>query len=361
MFLNLVKINQQLNKVKISQKGNKLYLRATLPSKPGDGLKDKQYDISTGLSGNEEGLKNALILAKRLETEIITVELMRKLDPISAKFDWTKWDKRIKDNDQLLVSQWLKRYEEYYWQTHEKTLSTQDTFNNYRRFFNFLPQDKALSEEILFNVLAKFTPNSRDRLGAYSCYRAIARFAGLTLDDRFKQLRGNYTPKKTAKIPTDEEIIECWNNFARTDWQWAYGLMAAYGLRGHEIFHVDLTDYPIVRVLPETKTGERLVYPIPKDWPDLFALDRNLVPEIPREGKSNKDLVTRLGSEFTRYKLPFTGLGLRHAYAIRCAVYGVDSAIASLWMGHSLEVHQKTYFRYIQKIAMDKIHSNLGK
>jgi hypothetical protein len=38
-------------------------------------------------------------------------------------------------------------------------------------------------------------------------------------------------------------------------WRWVFGMLAAYGLRGHEVYKADLADFPTVRIPQDTKNG----------------------------------------------------------------------------------------------------------
>lgn len=49
---------------------------------------------------------------------------------------------------------------------------------------------------------------------------------------------------------------------------------------------------------------------------------------------------------------------LRHAWAIRSIHHGLNPSIASKMMGHSVEMHTKTYHYYLSKQDMDKAYSN---
>ena len=63
------KANQKLDRVAIVKRGKRLILRATLPPKPGDGVKNKQYTISTGLEATSLGLKLAIAKSQELEAD----------------------------------------------------------------------------------------------------------------------------------------------------------------------------------------------------------------------------------------------------------------------------------------------------
>ena len=54
-----------------------------------------------------------------------------------------------------------------------------------------------------------------------------------------------------------------------------FALMATYGLRNHEVFFSDLSCLKkggdkILRVFPNTKTGEHQVWPFHPEWVGLF-------------------------------------------------------------------------------------------
>ncbi|MEM6716600.1 MAG: hypothetical protein AAGD09_21015 [Cyanobacteria bacterium P01_F01_bin.56] len=68
------------------------------------------------------------------------------------------------------------------------------------------------------------------------------------------------------EIPSDEDIIRYRNELENPAWQWVYGVMACYGLRNHEVFYLDLSEFPVVRVLDDTKTGAREVWPCYPEW-----------------------------------------------------------------------------------------------
>lgn len=51
---------------------------------------------------------------------------------------------------------------------------------------------------------------------------------------------------------------------------------------------------------------------------------------------------------FKRYGVPFRPYDLRHAWAVRCIHLNVSDTIAAKMMGHSVDVHQKTYQHWLQ-------------
>ena len=146
--------------------------------------------------------------------------------------------------------------------------------------------------------------------------------------------------------------------------------MATYGLRNHEVFFCDFsslskTGDKILRILPNTKTGEHQVWPFHPSWWELFELDQlekgpDSLPAI------NTDLNTttlqkvgrRVSEQFRRYSLPLTPYDLRHAWAVRTIHIGLPDTVAARMMGHSVTIHNRTYHHWItrrdQQQAVDK-------
>ena len=92
---------------------------------------------------------------------------------------------------------------------------------------------------------------------------------------------------------------------------------------------------PVLKVLEETKTGFRLVYPIPDeklviDW----KLDERVMPLIKTEGKSNRVLGGKISQKYNELGIP-SPYHFRDAYAIRGEVLNFNPATVAQWMGHS--------------------------
>jgi len=79
-----------------------------------------------------------------------------------------------------------------------------------------------------------------------------------------KCYKGNYSTSQVEPrdLPEDDRIEQRYLSIPNPAWQWVYGMIACYGLRNHEIFHLDLdslkTAPGILEVL-DGKTGARTV------------------------------------------------------------------------------------------------------
>ena len=329
------KANSKLDRIKIMQRGKRLTLRGTLPPKPGDGVKPKQYTISPGLPATEEGLKLAVIEAQKIEADLIY-----------GRFS------HAQDLNTLTVGQATWEFEQHYWATREKTINRANNYKyDYRNHFLFLPQDEILTVELLKKALLFTAPDSRQRRGMTIAYNALLKH--FNVDSGLNKYKGNYQPTTKREIPTLEDIDRYYAKMRSPQWKWVFGIIACYGIRPHEIFHLDcslMQEYPpCLQVKEETKTGARLVYPLPDaSRVTQWQLHKFVLPKIDTTGKSNMELGQKIGQRFWEYKIP-SPYHFRDAYAITGEVLNYNPALVAQWMGHSLDTHFKRYLRHINQ------------
>ena len=316
-------------------RGKRLTLRGTLPPKPGDGTKPKQYTISPGLPASPEGLKLAVVQAQKIEADLIY-----------DRFSW-----RI-GTEKLTVEKAVDEFEKHYWATREKTVNRSNNYKyDYRDHFLFLPQDEYLRAELLKKALLTTAPDSRQRRGMTIAYNALLKH--FQIDNDLNKYKGNYQPAISRKIPTLEDIDRYYNRMRSPQWRWVFGIIACYGIRPHEIFHLDcsmMQEYPPALIVKQkTKTGSRLVYPLPDETRiKLWNLYDPILPKTETEGKSNMELGRKIGQKFNEMKIP-SPYHFRDAYAILGEVHNYNPAMVAQWMGHSLNVHYKKYLKHINK------------
>ena len=214
-----------------------------------------------------------------------------------------------------------------------------------------MPQNEILTVDLLKRALLTTPADSRQRRGMAIAYGALANYLDISHD--LNKYKGNYQPKQKRKIPTSEEIDCYYSQMKSPQWKWVYGMIACYGIRPHEIFHLDCSELgnypPVLRVKQKTKTGSRLVYPLPDakritDW-HLF---NPVMPKINTSGKSNIELGAKVSQKFYERKIP-SPYHFRDAYAITGAILNYNPATVAQWMGHSLNVHYKKYLRHINQ------------
>lgn len=221
-------------------KGN---LQGTFPPVPGS-AKDRpqQQRIALRLPANPRGLSVAELRAKEAGTALE-----------QGTFDWREY----RSDRAETVGEWVERFHQQF----EGAKLTWD--KDYRASFNKLPPDAPLTAELLRQTLEGVKaskPNSRVQLRVYNAFRKLAMYADLSTDG-LKGLKGSYSASEIdpRSLPTDEAITKMRAGIKDDGWRWLFGMLAAYGLRGHAAYKVDLADFPTVRVLPDTKTGARFV------------------------------------------------------------------------------------------------------
>jgi integrase len=353
----LSQLNHQLKSlgigVRIRQKGNKLYLRATLPPKPGSRqTADYQQEISLDICANIAGFKLAKL-------EALTVWMSLE----SGEFDWQPYLKR-RATKQKLVHEWIKEFEADYFDRRERNPKSETTYDkDYRLTFKKLPQDIPLTAEGILELVKSTKADSRNRKRYCIALQALARFAGVDID--LKRFKGTYNLKKTKRrnLPDDDLIEEWREKILNPAWQWVYGMLAVYGLRPHEVFNLDLQRLSQgekgLRVL-DGKTGARLVYPFPLAWWEKWRLWEVNLPVV--TGSSNSAYGCRVQQYFKRSRVPFHAYDLRHCFAIRAMKMGLNLSLAAQQSGHSVAIHTDLYHRWISEKthqeAFEALNSN---
>jgi hypothetical protein len=141
------KINNRLKIAKVGvtvrQIGERLYLRATLPPKPGE-TKPKQRDLSLGIYANPAGLKRAEAEARKLGGELACKE-----------FCWEGWLKPEQTSAQLL-GVLIEKFKQDYFSCRARTPKSETTWRTeYRTVLSQLPADQPASAEIFRQIIIR--------------------------------------------------------------------------------------------------------------------------------------------------------------------------------------------------------------
>lgn len=330
-------VNQRLKaglvRVALRQRGGALYMVATLPPKPGNNRpKPYQQIIALGVPANENGFKRAEDEARRLGAALALKE-----------FDWSLYIEA--ESDRNLAAAVIARFKAQYMATH--SLSEATWKGHWNDVYGRLPQGKPLEVATLLETVYATPRNSRNRLQTCKKLQKLADFAGLKVD--LLQYQGNYGNSQVVRtIPSDEEIVYWRSQLHSPEWQWVYGMMAAFGLRNHESFFCEFVADGLHVV--KGKTGPRMVFvALYPEWVEQWDL-RNVKRPVLALDKEFGYLGDRTCKAFKRHKIPFTPYDLRHAWAIRASVrfrYPIPTSAAL--MGHSPEIHLKTYQRHINE------------
>jgi integrase len=338
------------SRVVIELRNNSLFLRGTLPPKPGSEKRlPHQQRINLDATFTVAGIQYAETEARRVTNALN-----------SKDFTWDTYlsgrDKMrlVEKNRQPTVAELVDQFVREYWRKHEQTDAAKYTLEkDYLAVFKRLPQDIELSEQVIMSAIETTEPNSRARQRYCLALGLLAKQANIPFDP--KPYRGKYQPKE-RKPPTNEEIIVAWEKVQQKSKAWAnvLALLATYGLRAHEVFFLDFARYPVVRV-NEGKTDARDAYAYPREWCKLFNLEGITRESLPHCTGTHADIGHRVTTQFRRYELAFRPHDLRHAHAIRMIQHNVPVEIAARYHGHSTTVHTRTYQRWLRQEVLDEI------
>jgi integrase len=236
---------------------------------------------------------------------------------------------------------------------------------DYAKILKHLDETRPLTKHRLTDLIQRWEPNTRSRQRACCAAKYLAKHAGLDWDPG--ELRGHYhaEPVDPSKIPEDPEIESQFHLLRNPSWRWVYGCIATYGLRPHEALRADTTrcasgDHKFW-VPKNTKTGPRRVWPIPPEWYYDFGISHPRLPNVSLD-RTNE----ALGHSASEYfgdtaKLPFNLYSLRHAWARRAYLEGLDDAAAAKMMGHSLQIHQTIYRAWFDDLVSEAAYQRMLK
>tara|TARA_Y100001968_G_scaffold89236_1_gene80303 strand:+ start:19039 stop:20196 length:1158 start_codon:yes stop_codon:yes gene_type:complete len=355
-------------KIRIENRRGILNLRGPLPCKKDKDLLKVQR-LSLQIPANDKGL---------IKAENLLNLLLLQLE--HNQFNWNNWKKDKKEKEprekNSLIEE-IGKFEEQFFKDPlrcNSKSSSQTTWNSaYKPYLRRLKeigtgQKNELNVNLFCKALLSYEQNSRSRQQCSSSLSVFARYLNLKLPDNWRKMGSGYGLQKYRfrELPTEKTIKRSLDLIPNDQWRLVYGLMACYGLRNHEVFFSDLSciskegDH-ILRVLPNTKTGEHQVWPFHPEWVDFFDLyelnkHSQALPKINTDlSKTSLQKVGRRVSEqFRRYNLPLTPYDLRHAWAIRTIHIGLPDTVSARMMGHSVSIHTRTYHHWITRRDQQK-------
>ena len=229
------------------------------------------------------------------------------------------------------------------------------------------------------------------------------KIATAELLERINGLKAKRKPPEAKFIPTEQDVEEWLDNLVKHDplKAWAAAMLATYGLRNHELWHInalpgeDPANPSFIEIAEHTKTGvPRVAIPLPERWIWRYKLNdlehsrsmlRALRAKHPvktatcqltgeQVAANNPDLGRQVTKWFncplrpqSEFAVPLfgwvtpkrppgaetepvpvrgrcTAYGLRHSWAIRAKQQQSWSCeLKASSMGHSVQVHTSTY------------------
>lgn len=375
LLIGLAQVNQALAQagvsLRIELRGQRLGLRGPLPCRRGSGRHPVQR-ISLGLPADTAGLQLA---RERLK------EVLRQLQ--QGRFAWSAWGVQpaqppspawLAAATQTAAGDWLglEAFEAAFFadpRRRRNPAGCRTTWSS--AYLPYLRRLAAVAAErelplglpLLEMALESYAASSRSRQQCGTALAALARHFELDLPDNWSERAAGYGlhAAQFRRLPGDPQILLWAEQIPNPAWRLAYGLMATYGLRNHEVFFCDLSALApggdrVIRVLPTSKTGEHQVWPFQPDWVEHFGLEQlgSAQPPLPAVATDLRHTTLqqvgrRVAEQFRRYELPITPYDLRHAWAVRTIHIGLPDTVAARMMGHSVAIHTRTYHHWITR------------
>jgi integrase len=356
--------------LRLERRGQRLGLRGPLPCRHGTGQLVVQR-ISLGAPASEEGLGQAVQQLRQVVAQLQT-----------GTFAWSQWAKRGAGSlaaagpptggAGAAVADRLVAFEAAFFadpRRRRNPAGARTTWTAaYQPYLRRLArlaeqQGQSLGPELLEHALESYALGSRSRQQAGTALAALARHLELELPADWRERAGGYGlhAAQFRRLPSDAQILQLLERIPNPGWRLAYGLMATYGLRNHEVFFTDLSALGpggdrVIRVLPTSKTGEHQVWPFRPEWVERFELERlgvdpALLPPVTTDLRRTtlQQVGRRVAEQFKRYALPITPYDLRHAWAVRTIHIGLPDTVAARMMGHSVAIHTRTYHHWITR------------
>jgi len=356
--------------LRLELRGARIGLRGPLPCRRGRGTLLVQR-ISLGQPASDTGLVAALAQLQQVAAQVS-----------AGSFDWTPWARRgsrspdaaarpTGDGAAQLADR-LAAFEAAFFSDPRRRRNPAGTrttwtaaYQPYLRRLARLAEQQALGlgPELLLHTLESYALASRSRQQAGTALAALARHLELELPADWSERAAGYGlhAAQFRRLPSDSQILQVLEQIPNPGWRLAYGLMATYGLRNHEVFFCDLSALApggdrVIRVLPTSKTGEHQVWPFQPEWVEGFELERlgadpGLLPAVRTDLRRTtlQQAGRRVAEQFRRYGLPITPYDLRHAWAVRTIHIGLPDTVAARMMGHSVAIHTRTYHHWITR------------
>ena len=362
----LITANEELaaqgSRLRIEQRGQKLGLRGPLPRRD-DRARQSVQRISLGLNADPKGFEEASQTARMVQ---------RQLE--RGTFKWEDWRSQVirptASVAALAPESAIERFQQAFFADPRRRRSPAGSkttwtgaYQPYLRRLQAHAGHRTIDANLLLKTLQSYDDGSRSRQQCATALAALARHLELVLPEGWRQEAGGYGLHRAQfrQLPTDRQILEAALLIPNPRWRLAYGLMATYGLRNHEVFFCDghsLADGSdhVLRILPTTKTGEHQSWPFHPEWVERFGLlelahNPKALPMVTTDLKHTtlQQVGRRVSEQFRRYELPITPYDLRHAWAIRTIHIGLPDTVAARMMGHSVAIHTRTYHHWITR------------
>ncbi len=340
----LIELNTRLKsggyRCAVERRRTALYLRATLPERDNPSIK-RQQRIPLGLPADYKALA---------EAETKAIDLGRQLR--AGSFLWERWD-GPQGPQIITVAEFRAAAERFHSSKYAKDpeRGAAAWSKKWAPALRKLPSVGPVNERVLLQAIRSMPEGSAGRRDQGNLLTQVAKSIGFDTEPLLAACRGYGVDKLTERdIPSDEAIEAALGRIALPHWRWTFGMCAAYGLRPHECAALTWLEDDWIEIHDKTKTGSRRVTPCPSAWIKRFELR-----DLPRPKQNAQTLGKVFNDALDRAQVDIKPYNLRHAYAIRLMEHKVPPEYGARLMGHSLQVHEQTYKRWLEAERITKV------
>ena len=205
------------------------------------------------------------------------------------------------------------------------------------------------------------------KVGSLQGVQRLGIIAGLAELERLDEIRTPYEPKE-RDLPGELELIELMNELPpEHKWSWPTWALITYGCRPAEVFSLKPKADGTAEVLTIKRKGM-----LPKRRTALaLPLDERTAPEdkriwlVGRPEEYDSLEAKRVTGAWGKWLVARSGgiqlYDLRHCWAIRSIRRNLNASLSAKTMGHSLDVHHRTYHRWLEQQDVAAVAATLQR
>ena len=338
----------------------RLYLRGTFTDTSGE-RKDRRIPLGVAKDNVLEGESRAVSLAA----------IINKTGAVPAALPWdAPTHSATEPAKALTVAESVELMRQDFWRGKARSSAAERTLERLLAETGRLPQQATLTMDLLVAVGGEQEPGTRTRQEFLKVAKRLAILVGIEGTDRLDALRTTYEPAE-RELPTEEQLKALLD--AMPDghqWSWPLWALITYGCRPCEVFSLAPAEDGTARCLTVKRKDRMPIWRTALALPvTAMSIERQLPWDVKtpqaydskEAARLNKNWGKWLGGKWADGIAPGLQLyDIRHAWAVRSIRKNLNASLAAKTMGHSLDVHHRTYHRWLDQADIAAVAASLS-
>ena len=326
---------------------DRLFLRGTFTDSSGE-RKERKINLDVPAANVLEAESRAVALGAKIA----------ELGHLPKKLPWEveapEFEAAEPGATAITVADAVEQLKADFWKGKILTTAAERSWERLEAETRRLPANATLTMDLMVAVGNSTEPGSRTRVEALKTFKRMAKLVGITGTERLDEIRTPYEPAP-RDIPSDEAIAAFLLNLDRDHrWAWPTWALSTYGCRPCETFSLRENGDGTAQCLTVKRKVKLPTWRTALAIPLLDEFCARSVPwdvKAPKEydSKEAKRLLDQWQGWLSRQAPGWQLYNLRHAWAIRSIRKGLNASGCAKTMGHSLDVHSRTYHREFAK------------